>query len=602
MRVIVPFLGPLVLLCSVEIAKSAAALVEEVQLSESDRTQQVVSLLKTIEIGALCHPTITADAPFLYSFCEYHTAFSATSSRNHNLIEYRGVRRKLFAPLDDDNELLEPTKNHGFFVWRNVLMAALCIVLAALCSGLIMGIMSLDELMLHIKIRASSNPVEQGHAELLLPLVKKRHLCLVSLLMINCLVDEALPLFLDNLLPSWAAVLLSTTLVLVVSEIIPSAVFTGPDQLSIAAKLSPLANFIIAIAYPVAYPISKLLDHLLHDEDELGNMYNRGELSALVRIQYEERLAAKRRALVDRKNEYPDDASILSDPSFQPSLRTLHVSEVNMLEGALAMKTIKAREVCTRLRHVYCVPQDMILDKVSVAQIYGVGFSRVPVYARNPRKPRDNSGIVGILLTRQLIVVDPADKRRVSTLPLFQPVCISPDLTMIDLLPIFQAGSSGVKGGHMAIVCQRPKIANEALAAKLPIPEKAGVLGIITLEDVIEEMLQDDIYDEGDEKERKETERAQWAFSKWRLFVLRQKKQRDAEQRAAEAAAEDHDSDDLGHGLFRSQYALQRFFSGLSGTDEDFPLLGEDQQQQSYGTPPRDIQFTAKTTISLDGD
>jgi metal transporter CNNM len=577
-------------------ARSAAA-----QFLELDRVQQAVQVLNSVDIETLCQPLFTADASYLRYYCEANLGLSENRPLNQPSIEYRRVRRRLFAPMQDDDELLEPRQHDVFFVWRNVLMAIICVSLAAFCSGLIMGIMSLDELMLHIKIRAGSDVVEQEQARTLLPLVKKRHLCLVSMLMINCLVDEALPLFLDNILPSWAAVLLSTSLVLVVSEIIPSAVFTGPDQLAIAARLAPLANFVIALSYPVAYPISKLLDHLLQDEDELGNAYNRRELSALVRIQYEERLAAKRRALVDRKKEYPDDASILSDPSFQPSLQTLHVSEVHMLEGALAMKTTKAREVCIRLRNAYSVPHDMVLDKVNVAQIYGVGYSRVPVYARNPRKPRDTSGIVGILLTRQLIVVDTADKRRVNTLPLFLPVCISPDLTMIDLLPIFQAGSEGVKGGHMAIVCQRPKLANDALAARQPIPEKAGVLGIITLEDVIEEMLQDDIYDEGDHEERREMELSEWAFSKWKLFVQRRKKQREADQIAQEAADEDNENDDFGHGRYRPN-AIQRFFTSRTvASDEDSPLLGDDGHKTYGRPPPRDIQFSTPFSTN-DGD
>ena len=41
---------------------------------------------------------------------------------------------------------------------------------------------------------------------------------------------QALPVFLDRLMPSWAAVLLSVTVVLICGEILPSAVFTGPNQ------------------------------------------------------------------------------------------------------------------------------------------------------------------------------------------------------------------------------------------------------------------------------------------------------------------------------------------------------------------------------------
>ena len=93
-------------------------------------------------------------------------------------------------------------------------------------------------------------------------------------------------------------------------EIIPSALFTGPDQVRMAANLVPLAKAIMFVLSPVAVPIARLLDRVLHEgggkEEEVehvmgmedvteGNYYNRNELSALVRIQYESQLAAKRR-------------------------------------------------------------------------------------------------------------------------------------------------------------------------------------------------------------------------------------------------------------------------------------------------------------------
>jgi metal transporter CNNM len=420
--------------------------------------------------------------------------------------------------------------------WTSLILAFLCVLCAAFCAGLIMGILSLDELQLHIKIRAGSDPEEQRYANRLLPLVQQRHLVLVSLLLLNFLADEVLPLCLDNVMPTWMAVLTSVVLVVFVSEIIPSAVFIGPDQLRLASQISPFAYAVIYLFYPIAYPIALLLDYLLKGEDELGNQYNRGELSALVRIQYEGRLAAKRRELKERRMEQgiaglDDDESQLSDipPSitFQHDTHSIQTTEVNMMQGALALKTTNARDVCTKIRKAYTVIDSMVLDSGNVARIYGVGYSRVPVYQRNQRRPRDITGIVGILLTRQLILIQPEHRRPVSSLPLYQPVCVGPEANMIELLQMFQGGSAGNKGGHMALVCERPGIATTALDQKKAIPPEAGVIGIITMEDVIEELLQEPIYDEGDREEREEMERAEWAFRKWRLFVKLRRRQRE---------------------------------------------------------------------------
>lgn len=95
---------------------------------------------------------------------------------------------------------------------------------------------------------------------------------------------------------SWCAILVSTTLVLVVGEIVPTSIFsgarlacwlvcllvcllhpfqppftfttmhkhthihTGPGQLRLAGKLTPLVWFIVGVFSPIAYPIARMLD------------------------------------------------------------------------------------------------------------------------------------------------------------------------------------------------------------------------------------------------------------------------------------------------------------------------------------------------------
>ena len=65
--------------------------------------------------------------------------------------------------------------------------------------------------------------------------------------------------FLGNLVPSWLAVILSVSLVLFFGEIFPSAVFTGKNQLAIAAGMSWLVYTLMMVLGPVAWPISWVL-------------------------------------------------------------------------------------------------------------------------------------------------------------------------------------------------------------------------------------------------------------------------------------------------------------------------------------------------------
>jgi Mg2+/Co2+ transporter CorC len=124
-------------------------------------------------------------------------------------------------------------------------------------------------------------------------------------------------------------------------------------------------------------------------------------------------------------------------------------------------------------------------------------------------------------MTKQLIVIDSSDQRPISTLPLFMPACVSPKKNLVDLINMFQIGK------HMALVCARPELGNAALERGEALPPSTGLMGIITLEDVLEQLLQEQILDETDKLERNEQRLAKWASSRWHLFVNKQKAERE---------------------------------------------------------------------------
>jgi metal transporter CNNM len=495
------------------------------------------------------------------------------------------ARRRHLSPEEEDASTApdssSSTRNIIVMV-GNAIGALLCVTLAALAAGLTLGLLGLDPLVLLIKERAGPDPQERQMARKLLPVIQQHHRLLVTLLLLNAMANEALPLFLEALVSPALAVIISVTLVLFFGEIIPSAIFTGPDQLHIATKLLPLVRVILWLAYPIAVPIAKLLDVLLHekeDEDDhdgppshgTSAAYTRGELSALIRIQYEERLAKRRHKqkkqrqmahnmLYNNNNNIiiddddddlhrNDEGTGLSDhydqaaldttttpgsfrstggsPQRTASFRTtvqrqlahgsetsdffdVHGSirhdEVLMVEGALHMSTKVALDVFTPMRNVFSIPADMILTEANLVKIYAAGHARVPVY-KSP--PGDNPlAICGILMTRYLIVVNSGGEkcsstngatghqeegRSVSTLPLRIPQCVPPTIALVDLLNLLQHGGSSAKaGGHLALVCARPDVAAAALAEPGGyVPEQAGLMGIVTLEDVLEMLLQE---------------------------------------------------------------------------------------------------------------
>ena len=108
--------------------------------------------------------------------------------------------------------------------WFYLGMSVLLVLLAGVFSGLTLGLLSLDEMNLKVLAEAG-HPHEQKYAAALIPLVRRHHLLLVTLLLSNAGVAETLPLFLDKLVPSPViAILISVTAVLMFGEVIPQAI------------------------------------------------------------------------------------------------------------------------------------------------------------------------------------------------------------------------------------------------------------------------------------------------------------------------------------------------------------------------------------------
>ena len=498
--------------------------------------------------------------------------------------------------VDEEEEPPEPKWN---FDVPNLIGAVLCVLVSGLASGLTVGLLGLDPLVLLIKSRAGSSEEVQQQATALLPIIKQHHLMLVTLLLVNTVSSEALPMFLNDLVPDFFAVLISVVLVLVFGEILPSAVFTGQNQIAIAAKLSTSVQCLMWICYPVAYPIAKLLDFVLHPCGDDGgeaadsSFFNRGELAALIRIQYEERLAAKTKRLAAIEEGCSADSraakmkivhdhsqtmlQAMADTSIRDLRQHLHhhrrtpsinLDEVLIAEGALQMKTKTAMDLLVSYHHVFSIASDTVLNEKNIVKIFSSGYSRIPVYERSNISNRDdtNSGaspnstvgdkqrIKGILMTRQLILVKPEHNLRVSDLSLYQPLCVAPDVDLVELVNLFQTGGGGGNDtaggssgngdggkdptspnndmtaaavaarrrrvGHMALVCARPEVGNAAFFCgddghsnngNNPdgssssssntdgcIPPETGYMGIITFEDVLEALLQEQIFDEMD--------------------------------------------------------------------------------------------------------
>ena len=117
------------------------------------------------------------------------------------------------------------TENSPNFI-LDLVMVFVCIICAGFASGLTQGLLSLDFTKMKIKSR-SGTVDEKKYASKVIPVIKRHHLLLVTLMLWNATATEALPIFLAGLVNEYAAIIISVTLVLFAGEIIPAAILTG---------------------------------------------------------------------------------------------------------------------------------------------------------------------------------------------------------------------------------------------------------------------------------------------------------------------------------------------------------------------------------------
>eukprot|EP00658_Telonema_sp_P-2_P068180 TRINITY_DN5711_c0_g1_i1.p1 TRINITY_DN5711_c0_g1~~TRINITY_DN5711_c0_g1_i1.p1 ORF type:complete len:689 (+),score=172.17 TRINITY_DN5711_c0_g1_i1:41-2068(+) len=300
------------------------------------------------------------------------------------------------------------------------------------------------------------------------------------------------------------AFVVSTLLILVFTEIMPMSICKSQRALEIAAKGVPILRIFIVLFYPVAKPLGWLLDTIIpHD---IGQIYDRNELKKLMAMHTEQHAA---------------EAGMDSD-------------EGTLIIGALEFAEKLVSEIMTPIEKMYCVRGDRIIDRALVQELWRVGYSRIPVIDCGEGGDNDNTAsnfnhhknthltvdqkqhVVGILYLKDLITHHPA---------------VGPDLeeslTVIDFIrqrverevqnvyseaklpTVMKLVQSGI--AHLLLVREKP-VSREHVtnfSSKNPTsgsPREATditlllgrVVGVVTIEDVIEALLRAPIYDEGD--------------------------------------------------------------------------------------------------------
>ncbi|KAG7298440.1 hypothetical protein JYU34_018066 [Plutella xylostella] len=338
------------------------------------------------------------------------------------------------------------THNKLLPLWVSLVLIVILLLLASLFSGLNLGLMALDRTELKI-IANTGTETERRYARAIMPVRAHGNYLLCTILLSNVAVNSTFTVILDDLTSGLVAVIGSTLAIVFIAEITPQAV-CARHGLLVGAKSIWIMKIVMGICAPLAWPTSKLLDYCLGEE--IGTHYNRERLKELVKV----------------TNHVND----------------LDKEEVNIISGALDLRKKTVAEVMTSLEDVFMLPITSTLDFETMTEIVKSGFSRIPVYEGR------RSNIITVLFIKDLAFVDPDDNTALRTLcQYYQNPCnfVFEDITLDVMLKQFKEGQKG----HMAFV-QRIKQGDGD-----PVYE---TVGLVTLEDVIEEMIQAEIVDETD--------------------------------------------------------------------------------------------------------
>lgn len=276
--------------------------------------------------------------------------------------------------------------------------------------------MSLDETQLNV-LSISGTPKQREYANKIKPIRRNGHLLLVTLLLANMIVNETLPVVADPVLGGGVqSVVVSTVLIVIFSEIIPQSLFTR-HGLYLGAKMAGFTKVLIYSLGIISWPVAKLLEFVLGSHH--GIIYRRAELKELI-------------------------AMHSSHATHGGDLRN---DTVTIIGATLDLQEKVVRQAMTPISDVFMLSIDSLLDYDLLKQICLTGHSRVPVYEELEVNGHKLKKIIGILLVKQCVLLDPKDAIPLRKIPLNKVPFIPNNEPLLGLLDKFQEGRS-----HIAIV------------------------------------------------------------------------------------------------------------------------------------------------------
>lgn len=277
-------------------------------------------------------------------------------------------------------------------------------------------------------------------AERVLPFRENSHLSLAAILFANVAVISTSSLVLEKQFNGLIAGVVSTLLIVIFGEVLPQAWFVR-FALRFCALFSPFLRLTILVTYIVSKPLQLVLDRLI--THELPSLHSRDELGMII------------------GEHRSEGASELDD------------DEVEIIQSALQLSEKQVKDIMQPIENVFWLDYDAVLDAKTVDIITARGYSRVPVFNK------ELTDCFGVLLMKDMVDID-FDEHP-------QPV------------RSFTLHRTKLIGSRTALDTMLRKFFS-LRTHLVPIEKDDQIIGVLTVEDLIEEIIGHEIADETDHK------------------------------------------------------------------------------------------------------
>jgi putative hemolysin len=170
---------------------------------------------------------------------------------------------------------------------------------------------------------------------------------------------------------------------------------------------------------------------------------------------------------------------LLSVVDHAETVGAIRADQGKMVRGVLRFREVTVSAVMTHRTRVYSLDKNLHLNE-AISPIIESGFSRIPVYEDDPER------IVGIVLVRDAMKeYSTGDESATLRQIMMEPIYVPENRRIDQMLSHFRRSKL-----NMAVV----------------LDEYGGLAGIVTVEDIVEEIL-GEIYDENEQKEREKITR-----------------------------------------------------------------------------------------------